>query len=187
MEHDHEYQVQHCIEDTGKAEEQQRPFRIAHGPEHGASHIIDQQAGDTGKIDPEIHRGRLQDIVRRGHEPEHEGGQENPQGRKQDAGQKGDHDGGLHGQMELFVVVGPVMAADDDAGADGRSIEEHDHGVDDAGGGAHGCQGFCAHKISDHQAVHRIVKLLEQVADEKRNGKGEQQLPGGAGGHVHAL
>jgi len=56
-----------------------------------------------------------------------------------------------------------------------------------AGGGAHGRQGFCAHKISDHQAVHRIVKLLEQVADEKRNGKGEQQLPGGAGGHVHAL
>ena len=50
-------QVQHCIEDTGRAEEQQRPFRIANGPEHGASHIIDQQAGDTGKIDPEIHRG----------------------------------------------------------------------------------------------------------------------------------
>ena len=32
-----------------------------------------------------------------------------------------------------------------------------------------------------------LQKLLEQVADEKRNGKGEQQLPGGAGGHVHAL
>ncbi len=87
--------------------------------------------------------------------------------------------------MQLFLVVGPVVLSDDHAGADGYSVEKQHQGIDDNRGGAYGCQGLFAYKVAYHQHIHGVVKLLEQVAQKKRESKGQQQPGDGPGGHVH--
>ena len=63
--------------------------------------------------------------------------------------------------MKLAVIVGSIVAAYDNGGADGGAGKEHYHRVDDACCGSHSGQSLRADKISDDKTVNRVVKLLE--------------------------
>ena len=72
MESQDKEQVQENIQDAGEDQEVQRPFRISHRPEDAAAHIVEEKAGDAGKVDTEVQR-RLVEYIGRGlHETEHE-------------------------------------------------------------------------------------------------------------------
>ena len=59
--------------------------------------------------------------------------------------------------MKLFVVVGPIVPADDDAGTNRGTGKEHDDHVDDAGGGTNGGESMGADKVSNNETVHSVV------------------------------
>ena len=49
---------------------------------------------------------------------------------------------------------------------------------------AHGGQRRLAHIVAHHDAVHRVVQLLEELPGHDGQGKEEQLPPGRAGGHI---
>lgn len=187
MEADHEPQVEDNVHDTGETQEQERPPGIAHRPKDPASHVVNKKTRDPAEIDLKIFRRQGKNIVRRVHQFQHERSDIDPNPRKDHAADKGDGNGGFHRQMELFVVVGAEIAANDDAGSDGNAVEKQNQHIDDAGGGADGGQRFAADKVAHHKTVHRIVELLKQVAEEQRDRKHDQMPDDGAGRHIHGL
>ena len=89
--------------------------------------------------------------------------------------------------MELRIVVGTKIPADDNTGADRYAIEKQDQHVDDAGGGTNGGQSLAADKISDHKTVYRVIKLLEKVTEKQRNCKDDKMPDNGSGCHIDSL
>ena len=86
----------------------------------------------------------------------------------------------MDGQMEVFLVLGAVVFGDQHAGAQGGALQQTDDHKDQVGRGADGGQGLFADEVADDQRVGGVVELLEQIAQEDRNGKGYQPLPDGA-------
>ena len=73
------------------------------------------------------------------------------------------------------------------ARAHGQPRKEADQRVDDIARGTDGGQRLLAHKLADHHAVHRVVQLLENLADQHGNGEADQMAGDGALRHIDAL
>ena len=86
---------------------------------------------------------------------------------------------------DLLRLLGPVVLGDDHARPGGQAHEEADEHVDDGVHGAHGGEGLLPHVVPHHPGVHGVIELLEQVAEEQRHGKADQQAVYVAAGHVH--
>ena len=89
----------------------------------------------------------------------------------------------MHGLPGLFVVPGTQILGDDNARAHGHTLAEADQQVDGRAAGAHGSQRVAAHKIAHDDAVGGVVHLLQQVAQDQRQGKQQQVLHDAALGH----
>ena len=61
--------------------------------------------------------------------------------------------------------------------------EAYDHEADGSGG-AYSRQGMHSHELSDYDGIHHAVELLEHIAYEHGQGKGQYVAGDGAGGHV---
>ena len=182
--HQHKHQIQNDIQNTGKHQEIQRPGSIAHRPENAAAHVVDQKAGETGKVDLKVGGGLRENILRRGHEAQHGPDPEEPDQGKQDAHNKGGSHGGFHGFMELLHIFCPEMHTDHHTGANRKAVEkEHQH-VHDHGRGAHSGQGLGTNELAHDDGVYGIVKHLENVSQHQRQGK-LQNLPDNVSfGHI---
>jgi hypothetical protein len=87
--------------------------------------------------------------------------------------------------LHLIVLPGSVILADDYAGTGGKTQEKADEHIDDWAHGTDSGIGFVADIVADDPGVHRIIQLLEQIADEKGKGKGDD-MPGDITfGHIH--
>ena len=74
-------------------------------------------------------------------------------------------------------VIGPDAARNDDARSRRKAKKEARKQIDQRPYAAHRRQRFGAEIISDNQRIRRIVKLLKQIADKKRDGKKKNLLP----------
>ena len=86
--------------------------------------------------------------------------------------------------VDALIVLGAEALGDDDTCSHGKTHKKAHQHIDDGGGGAHRRQSLGAHIAAHHDAVHRVVKLLEQIAQHQRQGEGHQMLPDGALGHI---
>ena len=187
MESQDKEQVQEDVQDAGEDQEVQGPFRISHRPEDAAAHVVEEKAGDAGKVDSEVQR-RLVEYIGRGlHETEHEiGAGQEKYGKQQTKGKGGPH-GGLYGAVEQFVVFGSEIFADDHRSSDGEPIEEKYGHVGDHGGGTDGGQGLGPYEIPYDDGIHRIVQHLENIADHEGQGKFQDQAGNAARRHIFRL
>lgn len=185
VEPDHKQQVQPGIQHRRHHQKIEGPPGVAHGPENAGAHVIDQQARDAGEIDGQIRRGLRQHLRRGVHQVQHGRDQGQAQGRERRAQHQGQHHGRVDGIPDLFGPVGPVILADDHPRAAGQAHKEADEHIDDGPHGAHGGKGLVGHKVAHHPGVHHVVKLLEHVSGQQRQGELDQVAGDAALGHVH--
>ena len=87
------------------------------------------------------------------------------------------HEAGMHCSLNAPFVLRAVILGNQNAGAGCDTHKQSDEHVYYYHTGAYRRQGVASHKVSHHDAVHRVVKLLKQVSDQKRRRKLEQLLP----------
>ena len=77
------------------------------------------------------------------------------------------------------VQMNTVKPGDKYPGTQRQTVDEASEQHDEAAGGTDSGQGLLADELAHDQGVHRVVQLLEQVAEENGQGKGEH-FPGHA-------
>ena len=79
------------------------------------------------------------------------------------------------------------IAADDNTGADRNTAKEHNQRVNDISSRANSSQSFFTDKVTDYKAVYRIIKILENIADQQRDCKSDQQFCNIAVSHIQGF
>ena len=166
-------QVKNDIQDAGQDQVIQGPRRITDGTQDPAADVVDQQSGDTGKVDGQVGDGACENIVRCCHKVQHRFYQYNTDAGKEYAQDECSSHDGLDGVVQFFVAFSAEEVSDDDAGTDGKAVKEKYEQVHDHGCGTDGCECLGADEVSDNDGVHGVVQHLEYVAEHQ--GQGEQQ------------
>ena len=177
-------QIKDGVEEGGDNEEDQRTAGIPDGTQNAASHVVEKNAADAGKIDGQVGFGFLPYIRGCLHETEHGIDDQKAGQRCQKAENKGDRNGGVNGFAQSVLIVRAVPLGDDDRGTGGQTGAETNDGIDNGARGTDSGLRFPGDEIPDDQRVHRVVQLLEKQPDGHWNGKFNQVLPDAALCHV---
>ena len=187
MEGAHEQQIQHDVHDRREDQKVQRAARIAHRAQDARADVIEHQPRHACKIDAQVFGGLADHVGGRIHHLQHQRGGKQPQRRADNGGQQRQQQRGMHGVVHAAGIPGAKGLGDDYARAHGQPRKEADQRVDDIARGTDGGQRLLAHKLADHHAVHRVVQLLENLADQHGNGEADQMAGDGALRHIDAL
>ena len=156
---------------------------VAHRLQNARGGIVQGDEHHAGEINAEIQDGIGEDALRRSDPPKQGGGNHHAHDGKNHARQQAEGHGGVDGGVHPLVILRAEVAGNDHAGPGKQAAEQAHQQEDDIAGGAYCGQRVAAQKVADHQRVHNVIKLLEQIAPE--NGKGEtHNLPADrAAGH----
>ena len=179
MEDDDEDRVQDDIHDGGDDEGIHGFLRIPQAADQAVHAVVYDVAAGADEYDAQISRALVQDLIRRAQQLQQGPGEEEAQDGDDDAGEHAQGEGGGHGLFQVLMILGTLVLAYDDVGAHAHAheqgAEEHHHGEAGVDGGQAGRT--LPGKVAHDQAVHHVVKLLEQVARDGGQGK-EQDLLG---------
>ena len=178
--------VQHQIQHRGHAQEIQRRPGISHGPEDGGDAVVQKLEHQSQGIHREICDGQGDqflppDVHQTRHKPAGAGQTDEHGGQAHPAQE---HQRGGHSTFQLVPASGAVKLGDHDAAAVAEAQGKGQKQECQRGAGAHGGQRRLAHIVAHHDAVHRVVQLLEELPGHDGQGKEEQLPPGRAGGHI---
>lgn len=184
MEDDDEHQVQNHVDDTCGGEEVEGPLGVPLGPEDGGAEVIEHVAGHSAEVDPQVHGGQADDVLRGAHELQHLPAQQQAQAHQHHAADQGQGDGGVDAVPHILLPAGPQVPGHHHVGAHGEAHKEVDHQVDEGGIGAHRRQGLFSRPASHHDDIGGVEQELQDAGEHQRDGK-HQELPGqGAVDHV---
>ena len=184
MEHYHQQQIQHNVAQGCGHEEVEGPPKVADGPQHAGTHVVDDVGHHTQEIDPQIEDGPGQGLLGGAHGPQGPGGEDKARHHKKCADEDAQQHGGVDALVHLVPAAGAEVLGDGHHRSGRQAGEDAHRQVDDDGGGAHGGQGHLAHEPAHHQGVHRIVELLEKGAEPQGEEKGEELFPDHALGDI---
>ena len=183
-ERQHKGEIQHHIDDTCQNQKIQGCSGIAKRTQDGGGPVVKSDADDPGTGGPHVGDRVADDVVRRREKPQQRRSKKNTQcadhKRRRDQDIERVRDGAAH----VFLILGSEVLRHDDADADreagAQRKEQKVHGA----AGPDRRQGVLAHKIPHNDRIHHVVKLLEKVADQQRQGKFQDVPCRAADGHV---
>ena len=180
----HEIQVQHNVHQAGNHQIDQGVQAVSQAAQHTGKNVVHAAAQNADEDNLQIlrgARGHLRGRSHHGHQPRRN--EIPPHGHHQ-ARSNGQKNGGAHRAAELLPVLGPEILGGKNARARGNAHEQHNEQVQDGAGGSHRRQGGVPHILAHDDAVHGVVQLLGQVAQQQGNGKPDQAVHGTAYGHI---
>ena len=182
-----EHQIQHDVGHRGPCQIDEGAAGVSGGVQDAGSHVVHYTEQHAAKIDADVGHGI----------PQHLGGgihghQQGPAAgdaahSEQQAHDHGDGQRGVHGLLGFPVVLGPQELRHHHARAHGQALAEADEQVDGGTAGAHGGQRVGTDKVAHDDAVGGVVQLLQQVAEDQRQGEQQQALHDAALGHQIVL
>ncbi len=111
----------------------------------------------------------------------HENG---PDGRRDDGNHQGQKDAVCHALLHLPEGAGSVLLGGEDGKSRGEACAKAEEEEHDGAGRTHGPQGIRPDEAADDDRVHHIIELLEDIPDEKRDHKAENQGQGFPHRHI---
>ena len=177
MEAAHKQQVQNHIEDGGANQVVEGMLAVPHGLENAHKDVVHHHKDGAAEIDPEIHDGVGQYVVRRFHPLENGGSEGDAQHREDDACHQAEGYVGMYGQGHAPLVFGAEVLGDDHAGAHGDAVEEAHHHENQTARRSDRGQSRLVQESTDNQGVCRVVHLLKNVAQQDGHGKEQQLFP----------
>lgn len=93
----------------------------------------------------------------------------------------------MDGFLDLPEPPGTVVLADDHTGTGGQAHEEANEHVHNGTHRAHGGECLVADIVAHHPGIHHVVHLLEHIARQQGQGKGDEVAGDVALGHIHIL
>ena len=99
---------------------------------------------------------------------------------QQRTGDQAEGDGGVDGLAHRVMLPRAKSSGNDHACTHRHTIKEADHHKDQTTGGADRRQGIVTYVVADAPGIEGIIKLLEHIAQEYRQGEQQHRLPNGA-------
>ena len=177
-------QVQHDVEPAGYQQEDQRHHRIPHAPQHAGDDVVIGHARNAPKNNGQIVGCPFKNFRRRAHQLQKRGHQQRPHHHDDQRGQKSQRNGGSHRLGKLLPLLGAKILGHHDVCAGGDADEQHQQQIQHRAAGPHGGQGVIPYVTPHHNAVHCVVHLLGQVAQQQGDGKLYQLFDGAAHRHI---
>ena len=161
----------------------QRAAGVAGGVQDAGGHVIHHAEQHPAEVDADIGHGIGQHLGGGVHGHQQSAPAGNAAHRQQKPHDHCNGKGGVHRLAGLLVVARAQILRDHHARAHGKPLTEADEQIDGRPAGAHGGKGIAAHKIAHDDAVGGVVHLLQQVAEDQRQGKQQQAFYNAALGH----
>ena len=180
----HEPDVQADVQDGRNDEEHQRRSRVAHTAEDARQDVIENEACAADEEDAQIVGAPVDDGGRGVQQFQQGTGYQraDDQAEQRSNGRQGDTV--ADGPGQALAVAGAEPLGDQDARAGGNTYEQRQQQVEDGTGAANGGQGVVADIFANHDGVHRVIKLLGNIAQDHGHGKLSDALPGRARRHI---
>jgi hypothetical protein len=86
--------------------------------------------------------------------------------------------------MDFLITLGTKILGDNNTAAVGKTHEKADEHIDDRAGGTDSRESLVADIVADDPGIDRVVKLLEDVADQKRECECDQMADDRAFCHI---
>ena len=178
VEKEYKNRIQNNIDHTADDQDIQRAFGISGCAQDGGSHVIDEYKKYACEIDSQVNQGTIHDLSRCIHEPEHERCCQYPDKCKRDPA----------GCSDSICIVETCVCGlfffcacelgDSYRRTRRKTGKEADHKRDDLRGRtAYAGKCFFTHKLSHDHTVYRIIKLLEESAQQDRKEEQQKLLP----------
>ena len=168
--------VQEDVQHGGDDQIVEGPLAVAYSVHNALEGVVHDQGNGTREIPAQIGRRVGDERVVQLHPARDPGGQDGADDRQREAADRGDQNAGVDGLGRAIRIPGAEIAADDHARAHGSAHEEADHQMDQAAGGGDGREGAVPQIFADDPGVGGGVELLEKLAQEDREGEGEDDL-----------
>ena len=130
---------------------------VAYGMENTHENVVHDRKDGAAEVVTEIGNGLGEDLGRRSHPPQNDGGQRNAHGGQKRAGHQTKGDCGVNGAAHGVVLPCAKGPGDDYAGTHGNAVKEADHHEDQASGGADCRQSIIAYVIAYAPGVEGVV------------------------------
>lgn len=182
-----EDEVEDDVEDGGDGEEVQRGAGVADGPEDRRE-VVEGDDGDHEQEADEAEGGGVVHELGGGAQEREEGSDEEGADEGEDDGEtEADPGADADGAPDGGLILGAVGLGDRDGEAGGHAPGEAGDEPEQGAGGADRGERQDADEAANEDGVGELVDLLDHVAQDQRDGEGEDGAPGRAlgerGGH----
>ena len=123
-------------------------------------------------------------MVRRVDETQIERSEQHAKQGKQHTQEGGQQQGNRRQAMQSVLVVGAVIAGDQDADTGRQSAEQSDHQSDQVPAGTDRGLRIRSKKTTDNECVGRVVQQLDQIGQEQRKAEQDDVSPDRAVSHI---
>lgn len=154
-----------------------RMSAVANGVKNANENIVHYDENRTEEIIAKICDGFRQNLSRRAHPAKDHRRQRNAETGQNRTGHQTEGDGGMDGLAHTVVMASAEASGDDHAGAHSQAVEEADHHKDQTAGGADSGQRVVTDIVADAPGVEGVIKLLEYVSQEHRQGEKQHCFP----------
>ena len=171
--HQDEEEVEDDVHQGRDDQEVERPLRVAEAAEHGAHRVVAEHEHHSREHDPQVGAGLRKDLIGRPHQAQDRAGGRQSHNAHDQRGEEENEDRRVPGPGELGVVPGAKELRQHHARPHRDAHHEGDHQEHDGKARANGRQGLLADEPADDDSVHRRVELLKHVAEQHREGEGD--------------
>ena len=179
-----EQKIQADVQGAGQDQEVQRRFAVAQGAHDAGDHVVQKDERDAGEDPANIDDRTVQDVLRRLHQHQQRAGQ----GHRGDGKHYAECDAQPGGISHMAAQVAVIPCAEQLSDGDGKTIadanDEAQDQVVDGAGGADRRQRTDAAETAYDDGICQRVKLLEQIAQHKRQGEEQDHFQRAAAGKV---
>ena len=176
-EHTHKQQIQSHIDKGRQDQIVQRMLAVTHRVVDPHENIIGNGKDGSAEIKPEVADGLGQHILGSSHPPQDGGTEGHTQYTQCHTCAKAEGHIGMDGPAHGIVVLCSVAPGDQHTGTHGHTVEEADEHKDQTAGGADRRQGILSQKVAYTPGVKGIIKLLEHISQENRQGEQQHLFP----------
>ena len=184
LERHDEQKIQADVQGAGQDQEVQRRFAVAQGAHDAGDHVVQKDERDAGEDPANIDDRAVQDVLRRLHQHQ----QRASQGHRGDGKHYAECDAQPGGISHMAAQVAVIPCAEQLSDGDGKTIadanDEAQDQVVDGAGGADRRQRTDAAETAYDDGICQRVKLLEQIAQHKRQGEEQDHFQRIAAGKV---
>ena len=175
MERQNKQDVQRNVDQRRRDLPDDRRAAVPQGAQDAGGEVVEEVGGQSGKNGGDIGVGAGID-VRRSMHPRQDGAAQAHSGRRQDSAdaRAQPHAVGHIAPQLLLVACAELLGHRDGKAAAHAHTESHHQEVDGAGG-AHSRQRRAAQRLAHNSGVNHVVELLEQVSEQHRDAKAENQ------------
>ena len=171
LEINNKYQVKNNVGNRTDNQDVERPPGVSDCPQDSGTHVVEHQTGNSGKINTQV-LGRFREhIFRRIHEPQENRRQNQADDSKENSQHKGQGNSCMNCPVNCLVIAASEAVGNNNAGTSSKSGKKADNRIDNTVCRTNGCQRGFADIVSDNNTVYRIIKLLKQISDQKRERK----------------